>query len=351
MSDRTRPARTLVTGGAGFIGAELVDRLLSDGAEVTIVDNLATSSADWAERFGGHPRLTFVEADVTDAVTLEHLMKGHARVVHLASGTDVAGGFGHPDHDFINGIVATHVICESMRRNGIDELWYASSGVVYGRPARIPTSEGDGPLLPESHYAAAKLAGEAIVSGFAHLYRWRSFAFRFGNTVGARSDHGIIHDFVVKLLRDPRRLEILGDGQQAKPYIAVDDLVSGMQLAAALAPRRPVTTLNIGPDSAISVRRVAELVIDALGIPDDSVELSYTGRSGSAGGGWPGDTALVDFDTRAIRALGWAPRHNVDATIRDAAIGIAGHYRTTGGRLLTGAERRQSGAGVAEASM
>ena len=114
-------------------------------------------------------------------------------------------------------VVGTEHVCEAMRAVGIAEIWFASSGVVYGRPARIPTGEGDGPLLPESHYAAAKLAGEALISGFASLYGWRAYAFRFGNTVGPRSNHGVVHDFVVKLLRDPNRLEILGDGTQAKP--------------------------------------------------------------------------------------------------------------------------------------
>ncbi|MEO8572026.1 MAG: NAD-dependent epimerase/dehydratase family protein [Chloroflexota bacterium] len=351
MSDRLGPARTLVTGGAGFIGGELVESLLADGADVTVVDNLTTSSPDWAERFAGQPHLTLVEADATDAGTLDQVMKGRERIIHLAAGTDVAGGFQHPERDYVNGIAATHVVCEAMRRNGIGELWFASSGVVYGSPAGGPSSESDGALLPESHYAAAKLAGEAIISGFAHLYGWRSLVFRFGNTVGARSDHGVVHDLVVKLLRDPRRLEILGDGNQAKPYVAVDDLVAGMRHAAAVAPSQPVTTLNLGPEGSVPVRRVAELVIDALGIPPASVELSYTGRSGSAGGGWPGDTALVEFDTGAIRALGWSPRRDSEATIHDAAVGIALSYRTTGRRLLTAAERRaKSDLAMAEGS-
>ena len=340
MTDRSRPARTLVTGGAGFIGGELVRSLLADGSEVTIVDNLSTSAPDWSERFAGEARLTFVEADITDATTLEGVMAGHERVVHLASATDIAGGFEHPERDFVNGVVATHVVCEAMRRTGIGELWSASSGVVYGRPSRIPTAEGDGPLLPESHYAAAKLAGEAIISGFAHLYGWRAIAFRFGNTVGARSDHGVVHDFVVKLMRDPGRLEILGDGSQAKPYVSVDDLVPGIRHAAAHAAAQPMTVFNIGPEGTLSVRRVAELVIDALAIVGDSVELAYTGRSGSGGGGWPGDTALVDFDTSALRALGWSTRRDSEATIRDAALGIASRYRATGRPLLTAAERR-----------
>lgn len=339
MTVRTDSARTLVTGGAGFIGGELIAALLADGGSVTVLDDLSTAAPDWEDRFREVTRLSFVRGDAADPGLVGSALAGHDRVVHLAAGTDIAGGYGLPGRDFKTGIVATQVVCTAMLEHGIRELWYASSGVVYGRPPRTPTKEGDGPLLPESHYAAAKLAGEAIISGFAHLYHWRAFAFRFGNTVGARSDHGVVHDFVVKLLRDPNRLEILGDGFQAKPYIAVEDLVAGMRHAADQAPTRPLTILNLGPEGTLSVRRVAELVIEALGLSTDKVELSFSGQS-AGGGGWPGDTALVDFDTTAARALGWQPQIAADAAVRTAAIDLADRYRASGRPLLTALERR-----------
>lgn len=340
MSTRLPPTRTFMTGGAGFIGGELVASLLADGGEVTVFDDLSTADSDWSAQFKDEPRLTFVRGDAADPIALAAAMPGHDRVVHLASGTDIAGGFGHPERDFVSGVVATEAVCDSMRQLDIRELWYASSGVVYGRPPRIPTGEGDGPLLPESHYAAAKLAGEAIISGFAHLYGWRAFAFRFGNTVGSRSDHGVVHDFVVKLLRDPRRLEILGDGSQAKPYVAVSDLVAGMRHIAAIAPPRPMTVLNVGPEGTLPVRSVAEIVVEALDLPIASVEFAFTGPSALGGGGWPGDTAHVEFDTTALRSLGWWPSMTAEGAVCAAAQGIAARYRTSGRPLLTAAERR-----------
>jgi UDP-glucose 4-epimerase len=343
MSIRAHPIRTLVTGGAGFIGCELVATLLADGCDVTVFDDLSTADPEWSTRVGRHPRLTFVRGDVTDPTAVRAAMPGHDRVVHLAAGTDIAGGYGHPDRDFLAGVVGTEVVCEAMREFDVRDLWYASSGVVYGTPPRTPTAEGDGPLLPESHYAAAKLAGEAIVSGFAHLYGWRAFAFRFGNTVGPRSDHGVVHDLVVKLLRDPRRLEILGDGTQAKPYVAVTDLVAGMRYAAAAASSGAVSVFNVGPEGTLMVRDVAAIVLEAMDLPHDAVEFTFTGRSAIGGGGWPGDTIRVEFDTSAIRALGWWPQLTAEEAVRDAAIGIAEWY--TGGRrpLLTAAERRSGG--------
>jgi len=333
------PARTLITGGAGFIGGELVASLLADGGEVTVLDDLSTALPGWDERFAAESHLTFIEGSAAEPTLVREAMAGSERVVHLAAGTDIAGGYGHPERDFGTGVVATEVVCDAMRALDVRELWYASSGVVYGRPSRLPTGEGDGPLLPESHYAAAKLAGEAIISGFAHLYGWRAFAFRFGNTVGAGSDHGVVHDFVVKLLRDPRRLEILGDGSQAKPYVAVTDLVAGMRHAVGAAPARPLTVLNIGPEGTLTVRQVASIVIEALGLPADGVELAFTGRA-PGGGGWPGDTAHVEFDVSALRSLGWQADLTAEAAVRVAALGIAARYRTGGQPLLTGQERR-----------
>jgi UDP-glucose 4-epimerase len=336
---RLPPVRTLVTGGAGFIGGEVVETLLADGAEVTVLDDLSTAEPDWMDRFRIAPGFGFILGDVADEATVRTAMAGHQRVIHLASGTDIAGGFGHPERDFRGGVVATEVVCEAMRELDVRELWYASSGVVYGRPSRVPTAEGDGPLLPESHYAAAKLAGEAIVSGFAQLYGWRAFAFRFGNTVGARSNHGVVHDLVVKLLRDPARLEILGDGTPAKPYVAVADLVAGMRHAAAAVHDPQMTVLNVGPEGTVSVRRVADIVIGSLGYPHGTVTVSFR-PAGPGGGGWPGDTPLVDFDTTALRSLGWQPTLSAEAAIRVAAAGIAARYREGLRPLQTSLERR-----------
>lgn len=341
-------ARTLVTGGAGFIGGELVASLLADGSEVTVLDDLSTAEPDWMDRFKDTRRLRFVLGDAADDAAVRDAMAGQERVIHLASGTDIAGGFDHPERDFRNGVLATEIVCEATRESGVRELWYASSGVVYGQPTRVPTAEGDGPLRPESHYAAAKLAGEAIVSGFAHLYGWRAFAFRFGNTVGARSNHGVVHDLVIKLLRDPTRLEILGDGTPAKPYVAVTDLVGGMRHAAASSPADALTTLNVGPEGTVSVRRVAEIVASALGRPDRPVAFEFM-VSRPGGGGWPGDTRLVDFDTTALRTLGWRPTLSAEDAIRTAAEGIAARYQAAGRPLVTSVERRATAAALVAA--
>ena len=198
------------------------------------------------------------------------------------------------------------------------------------------TSERHAPLLPESHYAAGKLAGEAILSGFAHLYGWRALAFRFGNTVGSRSNHGVVHDFVAKLLRDPARLEILGDGRQAKPYVAVEDVAGAMLHAEIAAPSRPFGVYNVGTEGVVTVDRIGDLVIEALHLQREAVERRYTGR----GGGWRGDTERVELDLSALGALGWRPAFSAEEALTRAAIGARERLAASGPPYLTTFERR-----------
>lgn len=350
------PRSVLVTGGAGFIGSSLVVALLERGDRVRVFDDLSGAEDDWwagcapfmEDPSDGSPRFSFVHGDVRDLEALETAMRGHDLVAHLAAHTDIAVGAADPERDLQGGVVATWNVLEAMRRTGVRELLYASSGTVYGFPLLVPTPESYGPLLPESHYAAAKLCGEALISGFAFLYGWRALVFRFGNTVGARSNHGVVHDLVAKLLRDPRRLEVLGDGRQAKPYVGVEDVVAAMLLAHERAGQKPVSIFNIGSRGTLSVDRVAELVMEAMGIGASSVERIYGGASPVGGGGWPGDTPLVDFDTAALESLGWRPRLSASDAVLRAADGTRERLVARGEPWLTASERR--GAAAAEAA-
>jgi len=347
--------RVLVTGGAGFIGGTLVAELLARGHRVTIFDDLSGAADDWWEPFGGRPsgagdvdaepdaELRFIHGDVRDREAVDAALAGHEIVVHLAAHTDIRAGLVDPHRDLAIGVIGTWNVLDAMRRLDIRTLLYASSGTIYGTPAVVPTPEDHGPLLPESHYAAAKLAGEALISGFAALHDLRALIFRFGNTVGARSDHGVVHDLVVKLLRDPSRLELMGDGRQAKPYVAVEDVVAGMLHALAQPPQRPVATYNVGTAGTLTVDRVADLVVQALGLDEAAVARTFLGASPVGGGGWPGDTPLVDFDTSRLVSIGWRPRWSAEEAVLRAAAGTA--LRMMNGRrpLLTADERRAAG--------
>ncbi len=340
MSAVTRAAgRIFVTGGAGFIGTSLVARLLADGHSVTVFDNLATAEPDWDAPFEADlldGRLRFVGGDVGDLAAVASAMAGHPEVIHLAANTDIAGGFADPALDLRGCLLGTWNVAEAMRRNGIDRLLFASSGVVYGTVAGGPTPESYGPLRPESHYAAGKLAGEAILSAFAHLYGWRVLAFRFGNTIGPRSNHGVVHDFVAKLLRDPHRMEVLGDGRQRKPFMAIDDLVDAVLCLSRRAPPRPFTAYNVAGAGTLTVRRVAELVIEALHLDASRVKLAFADNDR----GWAGDTPLVDLDWSALREMGWRPRHSAEEAVCWAASGLADWMRTSSDDPLTDEDGR-----------
>jgi len=333
--------RVLVTGGAGFIGHALLARLLRRGDDVLVLDDLSTAEPDWDVPFAADRRtgrLGFVRAGIGDLDALTEATSDAEVVIHLAANTDIAGGFDDPRLDLDGCIVGTWNVAEAMRRSGTRRIVYASSGVVYGPTDVTPTSERDGPLRPQSHYAAGKLAGEAILSGFAHLYGWRALAFRFGNTVGPRSNHGVVHDFVAKLLRDPTRLEILGDGRQAKPYVAVDDVAGAILHADATAPERPFGVYNVGTEGVVTVDRVADLVIDALGLDPRTVRREYTGERG----GWHGDTTRVEFDMQALRSLGWRPECTPEEAVARAAAGARERILAAGPPYLTALERRAS---------
>lgn len=347
----SRTAATwLVTGGAGFIGSTLVGQLLADGARVTVLDDLSTSEPDWAERHAAaldRGTLRLVRASVVDLEAVESAMAGSDEVAHLAANTDIAGGARDPRLDRDATLLGTWNVCEAMRRHGVTRLVYASSGVVYGHQDRVPTPEHGTPLRPESHYAAAKLAGEALISGFAHLGGWHALAFRFGNTIGGTSNHGVVHDFVVKLLRDPTTLEVLGDGRQAKPYIAVEDLVDGVLHASRAAPTAPFAVYNLATRGTLTVDRVAALVAEGLGVDVARLRIVYRGdaggaATGSAGsGGWPGDTPVVDLDPSALQELGWQPRRSAAEAVLDAARATRARLVAIGPPFRTGQERRE----------
>jgi UDP-glucose 4-epimerase len=340
-----RGRRVLVTGGAGFIANGLIPELIAAGSEVTVFDNLSTAEPDWREALelaigAGPAALLRVElGDIRDASHIEAACRGQDIVVHLASSTDIPGGADDPSLDFEGCVVGTSNVLQAMQRAGIRRLVHASSGVVYGSAVARPSSENAGPLLPESHYAAAKLATEALISGYAHLGGWRAVILRFGNVIGPRTNHGVVHDFVVKLLRDRTRLEVLGDGRQAKPFIAVGDLVAGIRVASAAPGDGPVGTYNVATHGAVPLSDVARIVAVALGLDPDAVSVEPSAERR----GWPGDTTQVELDSQALCALGWSPALDGRQAVLMAATGIAARYRDKGLALLTGMERRRSG--------
>ena len=291
--------RYLITGGAGFIGSHAVDRLLAEGHQVTVYDNLSTGQRKWLAPHEGDQAFRFVEGDILDRALLQETMAGHDIVFHLAANTDIPSGFTQTRLDLDNCIIGTWNVLDAMRELGIGEILFASSATVYGYPAVMPTPETYGPLLPESHYGAGKLACEALISGFVHLYPMKAWIYRFGNVMGGRMGHGVVYDFIAKLRRNPAELEILGDGRQTKTFFLVEDCLEGIFWAYTHDRERLVDIYNLSSAVTLTVTEIAKIVGEEMGL--DGTAFRYTGGER----GWPGDIPKVDFDVSKMDALGW----------------------------------------------
>lgn len=317
--------KVFVTGGAGFIGSNLVERLLAEGHEVTAHDNLSLGRREFLAACDGRPGFRFLQADLLDAPHLWAHLPGHDAVFHLAANSDIAAGSRDTDTDPRQGTLATYHVLEGMRQAGIKQLVFASSSAIYGEASRIPTPEDYGPLFPISLYGASKLACEGLISAFEHSADIRAWVFRFANIVGDHGTHGAVVDFIRKLRADPRRLPILGDGKQAKPYLYVKECVDGMIFAWRRAASG-VNCFNLACAGATSARRIAEIVCEEMQLTE--VEFEFSGGSR----GWVGDVPQVRLDPAKLAALGWQARLDSDGAVRQAVRAQLAGTAAAGGR-------------------
>jgi UDP-glucose 4-epimerase len=307
--------RWFIVGGAGFIGSHFTDRLLTDAAteRVTLYDNFS-SGQEW--HYAHHirdPRLNVIRADVKDNDVLRSSMAGHGVVIHLASNPDIARAVSDPDIDFREGTQLTRGVLEAMRITGAGHILYASGSGVYGDLGTTEASEDYGPLLPVSTYGASKLAGEALISSYCHMFGLTGRAFRFANVVGPRQTHGVGFDFVRQLASNQRELRILGDGTQSKSYIWVGDVVEAV-LRASQKSHEPYAVFNVGTGDYITVTEIAELAVEGMGLQPGSVQFHYTGGDR----GWKGDVPIVRLNTDRIQALGWKRTRGTRQALADS---------------------------------
>jgi UDP-glucose 4-epimerase len=319
-------SRYFIVGGAGFIGSHFVDRLLGDGHEATVFDNF-TSGRDWhLEPHAGDEKLNVVHGDVKELAALSEAMAGHECVIHLASNPDIARAATEPAIDFDEGTLLTHHVVEAMRQTSTPQILYASGSGVYGDIGETEADEDFGPLEPISTYGASKLAGESLIGSYCHMFDLRGCAFRFGNVVGARQTHGVGFDFVRRLLEDPRRLPILGDGSQSKSYIHVSDVIDAV-LTAAAKTEQPYRAYNVATGDYITVTEIAELAAECVELDPEAVEFEYSGGSR----GWKGDVPVVRLDTSRIRSLGWENAMGSREALRESMLAMLPEARA--GRL------------------
>jgi len=314
--ENLRDRLVLVTGGAGFIGSHVVDALMISGARVRVIDNLSGGTLDNIKRWIGEDAFEFIKGDLLNDRDLERAINGCEVIFHLAANPEVKLGFSAPHIHFEQNIVATYRLLERLRNSEtLDLLIFTSSSTVYGDAEEIPTREDYGPLKPISVYGAAKLASEALISSFAHNFGFQAVICRLANIVGSRSRHGVIYDFIMKLQKNPRELEILGDGTQRKSYLYVDDLISALSIIMKNISSR-VEVFNVGSEDWVDVKRIAEIIVEEMNLGD--VVFRFTGGV-NGGRGWRGDVKYMLLSVEKLKTLGWKPRFNSAEAVRKTA--------------------------------
>jgi len=289
----------IVIGGAGFIGSHLVRLLLKERIDIKIVvyDNFTSGQRWHLEEVIEHPNLQIIEADIKDSNSLKKAIAGTHTVFHFASNPDIAKAIAQPDIDFWEGTYLTNNILEAMRVNNVKKLLYASGSGVYGEANDTWLAENYSPMLPISTYGASKLACEALICSYCHMFDMKAASFRFANVVGPNQTHGVVYDFIKRLLINDSELEILGDGTQSKPYIYVTDVLRAMLLVEDKIKKYDF--FNVAPLDFISVNEIVHIVLDIMHLKN--VKYKYTGGDR----GWKGDVPVVRLKTDKIRKLGW----------------------------------------------
>ncbi len=309
--------RAFVSGGAGFIGSHVVDRLVQAGVSVTIYDNFSTGQEQFISHHTGNSKVRIVRADVLDSERLKKEMANCDFVFHMQANADVRGGIQITRVDLEQNTIATWNVLEAMRINNIRHIVFASSATVYGEPNIFPTPESYAPLQT-SLYGASKLACEAMIQAYSEYFGITCYIFRFVSWIGERYTHGVIFDFVKKLRDNSNMLEVLGDGKQRKSYLDVLDGVEGIFYAIEHA-KELKNVFNLGHDEFMNVLDLADIIVEELGVK----RVRYLTTGGERG--WLGDSPFVHLDTTKLKALGWQPQVSIEQGIRNTVRYLRAH--------------------------
>jgi len=297
--------RYLIIGGSGFIGSNFVEKLLDSGSYVVALDNLSSGNKEFLKKFLKNPNFHFIEDEIANWQKYKQLFSRIDVLIHLASNADIAAAINDPTIDFFNGTLLTQQVAELARTCKIPKLLYASGSGVYGDHGNIKLNETDSLLRPISPYGASKLGGEAILASYSYLFKIKIYCFRFANVVGKNQTHGVGLDFIKNLHADSSKLKILGDGNQSKSYIHIDDLMDAVLLVSEFSTEQ-FDVYNVSNDDQVSVREIASLSLKTMNLDEQSVRFEF----GSMDRGWAGDVPIVILDSGKLKKLGWGYRWN-----------------------------------------
>lgn len=302
--------KVLVTGGAGFIGSQLADFLLTKGHQVVVLDNYSWGKREFLEHNLKNINYQFIKLDLLDYKNLVKILPSDIDTVfHLAANSDIARGADDPIIDFKNTTTITFNLLQAMREKKIKKIFFTSGSGVYGDVGKTLTAENFGPLLPISMYGATKLSAEGMISAFVNLFDMQAFILRPANIIGPRATHGVIFDFINRLKETPNKLIVSGDGSQSKSYLYISDVIDAINLVWTKS-KLPVNLFNISSDSFITVKEIASMVVEEMGL--EKAQIVYSGGKR----GWKGDVPIVRIDNRKIEKLGWKSKHSSKEAVR-----------------------------------
>lgn len=288
-----------VVGGAGFIGSHLLDHLAAEGNKITVIDNLSSGTISRISKHLKQPYFNYINADAKDTPILIKAFQGIDTVVHLASNPDIAKAETYPRIDFLQGTAITESVLEALRIAKVQNILYASGSGVYAESEFKPLTE-ESPLQPISTYGASKLAGESLLSSYCYMFGIKGIAFRFANVVGARQTHGVGFDFLNKLNHDSTSLTVLGNGNQTKSYIHVDDIVAALLIANKKIDNG-YSVFNVSTEDYLSVKEIAELAIAVFNLDQSKTKIDF----GTEERGWKADIPKILLNSDKIRSIGW----------------------------------------------
>jgi UDP-glucose 4-epimerase len=308
------PEKALITGGAGFIGSHLADRLMQEGHNLTALDNLTNGNLGNLQRWINHPRFTFLKADLKKQKNIAKAINDHSTIFHFAANPEVRVGETNPQIHFEENLMATFNLLEEIKRSSfVETLVFASTSTVYGKASVLPTPETYAPLTPISTYGASKLGCEALISSYAHNFNFRALIIRMANIVGPRSNHGVIIDFVKKLEKKSNFLEILGDGNQNKSYMYINDSIEAIIHLTNTCPKENVEIFNLGSTDQIKVKRIADIIVEEMQLS----KVQYLFKPGAEdGAGWKGDVKNMQLSIEKLTETGWKPKYTSEQAIR-----------------------------------
>jgi len=311
-SDNQNYRRILITGGAGFIGSHLVDYFMNEGREVVVLDDLSNGSMNNINKWIGNKKFRFIQGDLKNQNDIINAIKDCEIVFHLAANPDVRKSVLNSQNEYEQNVACTYHVLEAMKNSDCKKMVFTSTSTIYGEPAIIPTPENYGPLMPISPYGGSKLACESLVSAYSHSFGFKSTIIRLANVIGPRSNHGVVFDFVQKLKKNLKTLEVLGDGSQNKSYMHVSDCISSLIMVSK--EQKPGLQLyNVGSLDKINVLTIAKCVIDSMHLKD--VEIKLTGGV-DGGRGWVGDVKEMMLDISKIGTKGWSPKFSSSRAVQ-----------------------------------